>query len=338
MNKTEKQIYLYSALFISIVLNCGRLLALRENSIASRYWHFNTAEFFFQCSAMFIFCCLLFFLNLQDGWLSRLRNRKKMTGYIGLNSLIFICYMISSGIIQRRVFDNAQIRNVYWAAYLSKYLACIVLVSIITKIILLIREAGKRSMENEQLKNAYTAAELQLLKEQLNPHFLFNSLSSLSGIVRENPVLAQQYIKHLSHVFRHTLLHHANNLVSLEEELAMIGSFAELLKMRMENSFRLLIEVDKFYYTRLLPHLSIQPLLENAAKHNIATPSSPLLVNIYIEDEQLVVSNNFQPAEISGTGTGLANLNERFRILVQQEIDIEQTIDLFKVKLPLKHD
>jgi two-component system LytT family sensor kinase len=201
---------------------------------------------------------------------------------------------------------------------------------------LLVRQNRTQVLENEQLKNAYTTAELELLKEQLNPHFLFNSLSSLSGVVREDPALAQQYIKHLSSVFRYTLVKPINSLVTVNEELTMIKSFAQLLKMRFENAFELKVDIDAAYLKYKLPHLSLQPLLENAAKHNAATIKMPLMVTISIENNLLSVSNNLNPVIADGTGTGLANLNQRYKILMQQPIDIVQTADSFTVKLPLK--
>ncbi len=339
MDKTEKQLWFYSSLLIAILLNSGRLLALRENGIVAHYWHFNAAEFAFQLLGQFGFCYLMFYINLAKGKLGAYRDNNRYISYILFNFLVSFFCMIVIGAVQKRAFsfNPNQIPGAYWAAYFTRYGLATILIGIIIKLLLLARQNRQHLLENEQLKSAYTTAELELLKEQLNPHFLFNSLSSLSGVVREDPVLAQQYIKHLSSVFRYTLVKPVNSLVTVDEEITMVKSFAQLLKLRFENAFELKIEVDDKYLRYKLPHLSLQPLLENAAKHNAATAKVPLTVTISIDGDLLSVSNNLNPVAADGTGTGLANLNQRYKILMQQNIDIEQTHDSFTVKLPLQH-
>ena len=181
-------------------------------------------------------------------------------------------------------------------------------------------------------------AELELLKEQMNPHFFFNSLSSLSGVIREDPEMAQKYLRELSNVFRYAITQSKANLVTVEAELTMLRSFAQLINLRLEGAFKLDIQVHEPYLFYQLPHLSLQPLLENAVKHNAATIMKPLNVVIDIQQEHLVVSNNIWqiPQPESSNGVGLANLNERFKIMMQQEIEIIKTDELFIVKLPLK--
>jgi two-component system LytT family sensor kinase len=202
---------------------------------------------------------------------------------------------------------------------------------------MLMRESKEKDKENDQLKTAFLEAELEALKEQLNPHFLFNSLSSLSGIVREDPEKAQYFISHLSKIFRYSLAGSQNHLVTIEDELTMIKSYEELLKMRFETAFQLETSIDKRYLGVMLPHLSLQPLLENAAKHNSASITKPLKVEIFISGHNLVVSNNLQQIiePENSTGIGLANLNSRFRILMHKEIEIEKSNDSFRVKLPV---
>ncbi len=107
------------------------------------------------------------------------------------------------------------------------------------------REGKRGETENESLKKAYMAAELELLKEQMNPHFLFNSLSSLSGVIREDPALAQKYVRELSNVFRYALAHSKDNLVTVGDELIMLRSFSQLISMRLEGAFRLDINITE---------------------------------------------------------------------------------------------
>ncbi|WP_094570479.1 sensor histidine kinase [Mucilaginibacter xinganensis] len=339
MNKTERRICWYSSLLIAVMMNSPRLLALKTDGLVAHYWHFNLAELIFQVTFNFGFCYLLFYLNLTTSSILFIyrNNQRKLLAYF-LNFLLLLFCCIVGGIVQRHSFIHTQLRNIYWLGYISRYFLTTILAAILIKIILLLRIAQKKEKENEQLKTVYLEAELELLKEQLNPHFLFNSLSTLSGVVREDPVKAQYFINHLSKIFRYSLDQSGNQMATIEEELNMIRSYEQLLKMRFEEAFVLTIAIDTEYLNFKVPHLSLQPLLENAAKHNSASKKKPLRVEIFIADYQLVVSNNLQaiPRPENSTGIGLSNLSSRVRILMHDEIVINKTTDSFSVKLPIQ--
>ncbi|ASU34086.1 Sensor histidine kinase YehU [Mucilaginibacter xinganensis] len=321
------------------MMNSPRLLALKTDGLVAHYWHFNLAELIFQVTFNFGFCYLLFYLNLTTSSILFIyrNNQRKLLAYF-LNFLLLLFCCIVGGIVQRHSFIHTQLRNIYWLGYISRYFLTTILAAILIKIILLLRIAQKKEKENEQLKTVYLEAELELLKEQLNPHFLFNSLSTLSGVVREDPVKAQYFINHLSKIFRYSLDQSGNQMATIEEELNMIRSYEQLLKMRFEEAFVLTIAIDTEYLNFKVPHLSLQPLLENAAKHNSASKKKPLRVEIFIADYQLVVSNNLQaiPRPENSTGIGLSNLSSRVRILMHDEIVINKTTDSFSVKLPIQ--
>ena len=339
MDKTEKRICWYSSLLIALMMNSAKLLALRENSIIAHYWHFDFGEWSFQLLYNFAFCYLMFYLNLSSrGRFSVYRDQKKYSIYFLYNAVVILLCMITGGIIQRFEFGFKALPAVVGSGYFVRFILSTILVGIVINIILLMREGKQKEVENEQLKNAYMTAELELLKDQMNPHFLFNSLSSLSGVIREDPNLAQKYVRELSNVFRYTLVRSKINLVTVEEELTMLRSFVQLITMRLENAFQLDIMVTEPFLSYKLPHLSLQPLLENVVKHNAATKARPLKVEIYVMFDYLVISNNLWeiPTPESSNGLGLINLNERYKIMLQQEIEIEKNDELFIVKLPLK--
>lgn len=338
MDETEKQISLYSSLAVALLLSSGKLLALREGALLAKFWRFDAAELCFQVILIFLFCYSFFALNLTANPISALRLHRKHFRYIAFNGLIFFVFVVLSAISLRILFYSDHVPPFFRAIHFSRFALALIFTGFMIKVMILMREAKRQARENEQLKSSYMKAELELLKDQLNPHFLFNALSSLSSVVRENPVLAQQYIMHLSKVFRYTLEQPVNNLVSLKDELKMIESFAHLLKMRFEDSFNLEISVDSQFFHYKLPHLSLQPLLENAAKHNAATVGHPLLVRLFIQDDQLVISNNRNPVKTVSGGLGLLNLNERYKILMHHEITVERNPDFFSVKLPLLYE
>ncbi|PUZ21513.1 Histidine kinase [Chitinophaga costaii] len=337
MDSNERRICVYSSLLIALMVNSGRLLALREHGIVAQYWHFNFWEYSFQLLYNLAFCILLFYINLgARSPIARYRQQHYITYYL-YNGLFIMAAMLTGNALQYFLFANGHLPGVFWMGYFARFGLSAIMIGIVVRIILLLRESRQKDREHEQLKTSYLEAQLELLKEQLNPHLLFNSLSSLSGIVREDPTLAQFYIGHLSKVFRHALLRPGTTLVTVADELQLLPSFEALLNMRFEKGFRLEVQVDAPYLTARIPHLSLQPLLENAAKHNAALPDSPLVVKVYVQDDWLIVHNNLQEIAVPehSTGIGLLNLNERFRLLLHQEIEIEKTTNAFIVKLPL---
>lgn len=192
-------------------------------------------------------------------------------------------------------------------------------------------------VENEQLKHENLLVQLTSLKNQLNPHFLFNSLNTLSWLINEDKAKSQQYLQKLSQVMRYSLSMQERSLVSLTEELALVESYIFLLRMRFGKNLNVNINVENTEYFQI-PPLSLQLLIENAIKHNIISSVNPLEVNIELQlaDKTIGVSNSLQLKPNSeGTGIGLANLNQRFKLLTNKEIEIKQNETSFCVILPL---
>jgi two-component system LytT family sensor kinase len=316
----------------------GKLSATR-NSVIFHYWRFDISEIIFQFVLTFAYSYLVALVNLHPySFLAQFRSQKKYFSYVTINVLTSFLFIIAGGILHYRMFANNQlIRRVFWAGHFTRFTLSTIFAVILIKIILLLRESRRKDNAHQLLRAAYLEAEVELLKEQLNPHFLFNALSSLSGIIREDATRAQEYVKHLSKIFRYTLIKPGMQLVSVENELRLLQSYARLLSLRYENAFKLHIDIDTAFLNYRLPHLSLQPLLENASKHNIVTLKHPLQVVIYIEDDCLVVANNLNPMLNDGnsTGIGLANLQQRYRLALQKDINISKTADRFIVKLPL---
>lgn len=338
MNKNERKIYFYSAFLITLMVNSAKLMALNSDGIIARYWQFNIGEYGYQFLYNMAFCLLLLYLNLSQGkFLSIFRENKQYWRLYTFNILVLVAAIILGSMVQSLLFGTPQLTGGRIRGYFARFLLSSIMIAVVIRLILLMRESRNKDLINEQLNSAYLKAQLQLLQEQLNPHFLFNTLSSLSAIVRENPNLAQNYILHLSKIFRYTLARSGNNMVSLEKELEHLKSYIQLVKMRLENAFQIHINISEDCINKQILHLSLQPLVENAVKHNKATLSNPLTVEIYEEDKWLIIRNNLQPfiSDSEGTGLGLTNLNERYKLQFHKEIEIFQTKKYFIVKLPL---
>lgn len=190
-------------------------------------------------------------------------------------------------------------------------------------------------LENEHLKSENLLVQLSSLKNQLNPHFLFNSLNTLSWLINEDKEKSQRYLQKLSQVLRYSLSMQGQSLVPLKEELALVDSYIFLLQIRFGNNLHILKDIENLQFK--IPPLSLQLLIENAIKHNIISTASPLSIWIEVNEKAktIIVRNtlNLKPNS-EGTGIGLANLNERFKILANHEIEIQQNED-FTVTLPL---
>ena len=180
-------------------------------------------------------------------------------------------------------------------------------------------------------------AKFESLKNQIDPHFLFNSLNVLSSLIEENPENAQKFTTSLSKIYRYVLEQKDKELVSVEEELAFAKTYMNLLKMRFENSITFDLPTDFNNPEAKVVPLSLQLLLENTIKHNVVSEQKPLHIKIFVQENYLVVQNDLQKKEVLGDrkGVGLQNIISRYAILTNRKVIIEQTATQFSVFLPI---
>lgn len=192
-------------------------------------------------------------------------------------------------------------------------------------------------MENERLKTETSIAQFETLKQQVNPHFLFNSLNILKTMVRNQDVHAEEYVVRLAELYRTLLLSNQKEKVSLEEELVVLNNYLFLLKVRFEDKLLITNLLKPNGQPSFLPPLTLQMLVENCIKHNVVSAEKPLRVEILMEAGSIVVRNNLQPKR-SADGSnriGLDNINRRYMALSGRNIEIEKTDGYFTVRLPL---
>lgn len=192
-------------------------------------------------------------------------------------------------------------------------------------------------IKNEQLKKENMTARYEALKNQINPHFLFNSLNTASALVHENPNKAEDFIDEFSKIYRFLLENQDKNLHSLEDELTFVKSFLSLQQIRFGDSLSYTIEVDDVQLKHMIPVLSLQLLVENAIKHNHITKEHPLEVHIGMDGDLVVVRNTLQLRlkSLSSTGIGLNNLNARYEMLANLKPVFMKTEEEYVAKLPL---
>ncbi|NMH27803.1 sensor histidine kinase [Flavobacterium silvaticum] len=196
-------------------------------------------------------------------------------------------------------------------------------------------EKQRASIEIEQLRKEKLEAQLDSLRQQISPHFLFNSLSTLQSMVPDAAV--RKYILQLSQVYRYLLAFNENHLATLREELEFIEAYLYILKERFEDGLQVEISIDENLMDKKLPPLVLQLLVENAIKHNVVSLEEPLRISIISSGENLSVSNKIKPriSAEPGTGKGLQNISTRYQLLSDKEINILDGPTDFTVNIPL---
>ncbi len=261
---------------------------------------------------------------------------------IGFLSSFLISLVI---IFLLRIFEDVVVEGSAFNQFIQRespanYLVATVITFIVTLAFhaFYFYKAYNENKVKEQKVIARTAnAQFESLKNQIDPHFLFNSLNVLSSLIEENPENAQRFTTSLSKIYRYVLEQKDKELVPLEEELAFAKTYMNLLKMRFENSISYeLPENYDFPEAKVVP-LSLQLLLENTIKHNVVSEQKPLHIKIYLEDNYLIVENNLQKKEVlqDRRGVGLQNIVDRYAIISERKVLIEEGVEFFKIKIPI---
>lgn len=237
-------------------------------------------------------------------------------------------------------FDHSFVQNVEHPGYIKSFVACL----FATIPISAIYEAGffinrwKLSIaEAERLKQQNTQSQLEALRNQINPHFLFNSLNTLASLIPEDSATSVQFVQKLSKVYRIILDLGDKQVVTLQEELEFLNDYNYLMKTRFGDNIHFEVVCEDGCKSCYLVPLSLQILIENAIRHNIVSSKKPLHIRIEANQRFVRVSNNLQPRTQpnTGTGTGLKNIRERYQLTFGLPIEIDQTADAFIVQLPL---
>ena len=256
--------------------------------------------------------------------------------------ILFVTYFISPV----PLMHSAEVIPVYKSREVVEFVvvlkSCFVFVVVIlySRISTLLSREQQVLLENEILRNENLTTKYNMLASQVNPHFLFNSLSSLSMLVREkDEERALKYIDQLAYTFRYLSQNGSNsNFVDLRQEIEFAKAYTYLFKIRYADKISFEFDIEEKYLGYKLPAISLQPLIGNAVKHNTITSKRPLNVHIHTENGYLVVSNEKYPMiePSAGTGIGLSNLNSRYQLLLSREIEIIDNDKVFEVRLPLE--
>lgn len=236
-----------------------------------------------------------------------------------------------------KVFIDTPFYKTWWFALLMSLLFLAILVFVYRY---RIRNAEKLHLLQTQaqaLEKEKALVMYENLKQHLNPHFLFNSLTSLSSLIRIDQQMAGDFLDKMSKVYRYILKNRDNETVPLSEELKFVDLYIQLQKTRFENGLEVNVNIDEEYYHRKIAPVTLQNLVENAIKHNIVDVDSPLKIDLFIENNYLIVTNNLQKKSFVETSNkqGLANMKSLYKYLSERPMIINETHYSFTVKIPL---
>ncbi len=308
-------------------------------------YHYSFLELL-ACYAYFVF---LSFVIWQGNVLLMQYIREKLkwryNKYYKFISVLFLSIIIYSGASSVLLLNIWKLfsKEIYtnFAPVLNSTLIIIISALFITSIyenIFLNQQRIYNLSTVEQLNIAKAQAELEALKNQIDPHFIFNSLNTLSYLITKDPPSARLFNDTLAKVYRYILTNKEKDLVLLKEEIEFISNYFYLIKIRFSDAVNMMIEItDLSAEDFLIPPISMQALVENAIKHNEFNDRIPLGINISVSSNYVIVKNQINPKSyaVPTSGIGLNNLDNRYKLITKRNIIIENNFKMFSVKLPI---
>ncbi|MBS1514784.1 MAG: histidine kinase [Bacteroidetes bacterium] len=296
------------------------------------YCYYIAAAFSIWCGNRFI----IFYLQKKVDWL---HNPFKKVIYIVTSNIVYTSIVLIVFIsVWYSVILNTEINR---QVILINILICVVCVFFITHIyetFFLIKARESDKVKEEQLERAKIQAELEALKNQIDPHFMFNSLNNLTHLIDVSPGIAKQYVENLADVYRYILRNKDNKLVLLEDEIFFLNRYFSLLSLRYSDNLSLGMFLNKEDFSKyLIPPVSIMTAVENAVKHNEVSEENPLELDIELINDSLIIMNkvNAKKSVRESSKIGLKNLAERFKIITGKDISYSFDKGSFILNLPM---
>ncbi len=331
-------------IILTFIIGC--VIFVISNLIYQGFDYKNSNEFlidfmFNQLYSFVIGYSNMFFFNFLERrqWMKTETIKRIVFGILGSTIItlidLFVLRALTAIALNGKTFssfiENEKIQYYQFGLWIT------LTIVIIFHVIYFYNKYQQNKIKEQKVIAGTASAKFDALKNQLDPHFLFNSLNVLTSLIEENPDNAQQFTTSLSKVYRYVLEQKNKELVTVDEELQFAKTYMSLLKMRFEDSIVFTMpEKASNPESKVVP-LSLQLLLENAVKHNIVTASSPLYIKIYEADGNLVVENNLQAKQIvkKSSGVGLSNIMQRYDLLTNKKVNINKDANSFAVAIPM---
>ncbi|MRG45807.1 hypothetical protein GFS24_11825 [Chitinophaga sp. SYP-B3965] len=320
--KYKIQLILLSSLAITILFSIPRLALLR-------FPQYELPDLIARAVYSFLFALLFFAINLE--------RRKIRLGVLFLLNVVL--FFIADFLLLRLhlyLFEPALKERLFRFLFNVTFILEFLLIILVSYIYRLVFYNQQIRMANQVLLKTNAETKYEVLKNQVNPHFLFNSFNTINSLILRDKEEAMNFVNNMSDVFRYVL--ESREMVTLEQELCMMVAYTAMLKGRHGEKIMVEIDIDDTKLQHKLPPMALQILVENAVKHNVVSARQPLRIRVSVsEQETLIVANDLQEKKVRerSTGLGLSNLNQRSKYLSNRDITIRRTDDQFIVAVPL---
>ncbi|KAA5824483.1 histidine kinase [Algibacter amylolyticus] len=331
-------------IIITVVIGC---IIFAIGNLISGGFNFKTVtEFlvnfsFYQLYSFVLGYSNMFFFDYMErrNWKKSDTIKRVVIGIIGSTVITLIglfALRASTAVIYDGISFSEFLANEHFRFYQFGLWITLTIV-IIFHVVYFYNKYQQNKIKEQKVIAGTASAKFDALKNQLDPHFLFNSLNVLTSLIEENPVNAQKFTTSLSKVYRYVLEQKNKELVTVDEELKFAKTYMSLLKMRFEDSIIFNMPENASNPESKVVPLSLQLLLENAVKHNTVTSSKPLQIRIYEDAGNLIVENNLQPKQIvkKSSGVGLSNIMQRYGLLTNKQVNIYKEANRFAVSIPM---
>jgi hypothetical protein len=345
IKKYENSFLIFSALLIAVVNTLpffsSIFSATHDNSHPFRDQDFiiRRSLWYFFHSFVSILIFAYFNYSIKDFIIPKKLHRILKILLIILYNILLVYLLLKGTIYFAEItVGNPFGEKIAFYFYLWKYILLNPLAILLAFVLHLVVKTKIIEIENIKLKEENLISQLKTLQDQINPHFLFNTLNTLSSVIRlDTKNEGLKFVDDLSSVYRYILESDKTKLVKVQSELDFLESYNYMLKKRFNKKLQLLIEIPDAIKSTLIPPMVLQLLVENAIKHNKVSQSSPLIINIFAREKHIIVKNNLQRKSNNheNIGLGLPNLIQRYKLLTGKDVIISQTKESFIVKLPI---
>jgi LytS/YehU family sensor histidine kinase len=334
---------LLTSLAITALISLPRLLLLQRMAQGKLSFEITLADLLLRAFYIFFTSQLFFIIHL--------RTRPIKVSFIRINFNSFWQRLLVS-IVVFIIIDRLLLRfhmllfppdgkgQLFKFLFNINMVIAFIMTMLFAQIFRLLENNYQIRLSNASLLKINAETRFEVLKNQVNPHFLFNSLNTINSLIVTDQQAAVNFVNNMSDVYRYVLKSHEVNSIQLQEELRFIAAYTNLLKGRYGDKMHIAVHVPNHFLQHRVPPMALQILIENAVKHNIASHSKPLHIRIFADSMAgLVVENNLQKRTDPepSTGVGLQNLNQRCKYLSNHYLAIQQTQNSFTVTIPLIH-
>ncbi|HEX6224108.1 MAG TPA: histidine kinase [Chryseolinea sp.] len=308
----------------------------------SRFGGFNEADsnplarVVFMFLTVFAASLILFDYNFfWKRWSADKKPRYHIMITMAVNLLAVLLISIVCVAVASAIFHIKAVRT-YFIFYLFRNLTIAVVVVLVSYVVELVERLRQEKIELLTLQRQNIETELAALKTQIDPHFLFNTLTTLSSLARANSKETISFIDHMADTFRYMLENRTQKVVTVKDELSFLQSYLFMMKKRFEEGFQVNIDVRDEHLARLIPQFALQTVFENAMHHNIVSAREPLRIELTCNHDSITVRNNLKAKKSSkGHGVGLDNLAQRYWLMGKKKIQVVKDENSFSITLPL---